>query len=343
MLVMMVGLLVLFAGCGKAGAASLVEEGMQYITALDYRSALASFDAAEANGEDERLIARGRGIAYIGLVDYEAAIEQLKLCLSASDGAVIEMDYDVNYYLAAAYQKTGSYEEAEAVYDAILALKPEETDAYYLRGNARLSAGAFEEAIQDFDMVIKLEPSNYKRLIQVYELLVLKGYEAQGTEYLETALRDRSEKMSDFDEGCINYYLGHYEEAQVLLEKAKSEGTADAYLYLGMAYEATGDYNYAITNVYNTYLNKNQGNAEIYNQLGLCYMKQKEYDRALEAFQNAMQIPDNGMMQTLQFNEIIAYEYLGEYTQATVLLDNYLKTYPDDQTAQREYEFLSTR
>ncbi len=342
-LMIMLALLFMLAGCGKQGVTSSVEEGMQYIAALDYRAALAAFDTAELNGEDERLIARGRGIAYIGLVEYEAAIENLKLCLAASDGTVIEMDYDVNYYLAAAYQKNGDFSEAETIYDAILALKPEETDAYYLRGNARLSQGKFEEAKADFDMVIRLEPNNYKRLIQVYELLVSKGYEAQGTAYLETALKERSEKMSDYDEGCIQYYLGHYEEAQVLLEKAKSEGTADAYLYLGMAYEATGDYNYAITNVYNSYLNKNQGNAEIYNQLGLCYMKQEEYDRALEAFQNAMQISDNGMMQTLQFNEIIAYEYLGEYTQATVLLDNYLKTYPDDETAQREYGFLSTR
>ena len=72
-------------------------------------------------------------------------------------------------------------------------------------------------------------------------------------------------------------------------------------------------------------------------------MKQGEYESALAAFQNAMQIPDNGMMQTLRFNEIIAYEYLGEFTQAAVLLDNYLKNYPDDETAQREYGFLSTR
>ncbi|MGN0432142.1 MAG: tetratricopeptide repeat protein [Lachnospiraceae bacterium] len=343
MLVIMAVLLVGVTGCGKKGTASSIEEGMQYITAMDYQGALNAFDAAEAGGEDERLIARGRGIAYIGLTDYEAAIENLKLCLAASDGAVIEMDYDVNYYLAAAYQKVGRYAEAEQIYDAILALKPQETDAYYLRGNARLSKGQFEAAKEDFGMVIKLEPANYGRLIQVYELLVSKGYGEQGIEYLETALSERADKMSAFDKGCINYYLGHYEEAQVLLEEAKKEGDADAYLYLGMAYEATGDYNYAITNVYTSYLNKGEGNAEIYNQLGLCYMKQGEYTLALEAFQNAMQVPDNGMLQTLQFNEIIAYEYLGEYTQATVLLDNYLKTYPDDETARREYGFLSTR
>ncbi len=331
------------SGCGNRGNVSAVAEGMQYIASMDYSAALDSFAAAEENGEDDRLIARGRGIACIGMTDYEGAVENLLICLSLSDGMITEMDYDVNYYLAAAYQKLGRFQEAEAVYDAILALKPGEADAYYLRGNARLSQGQFQAAKEDFDAAIKLNPSDFSRLIQVYEVLAANGYREPGREYLETALAERSAKMGAFDKGCINYYLGNYEQAQVLLEEAKSSGTADAYLYLGMSYEATGDYNYAITNVYTGYLNKNEGNAEIYNQLGLCYMKQGDYALALEAFQNAMQIPDNGMIQTLQFNEIIAYEHLGEYTQAAVLLDNYLKIYPDDAVAQREYIFLSTR
>lgn len=331
------------AGCGKNSANPALEEGMQYIADMDYNAALASFETARANGEDERLIARGMGIASIGLTDYEGAAEQLLYCLSLSDGTVTDLDYDVNYYLAAAYQKAGRYGEAEAVYDAILALRPEEADAFYLRGNARLCQGQYQTAKEDFDKVIELEPANYSRLIQVYEVLVTAGYKEPGQQYLTAALAERSEKMSDFDKGLINYYLGNYEQAQVLLEKARESGGADAFLYLGMSYEATGDYNYAITNVYTSYLSKNEGNAELYNQLGLCYMKQEDYVSALAAFQNAMKIQDNGMMQTLQFNEIIAYEYLGEYTQATVLLDNYLKTYPDDAAARREYGFLSTR
>ena len=52
---------------------------------------------------------------------------------------------------------------------------------------------------------------------------------------------------------------------------------------------------------------------------------------------------NSGMMQVLKMNEIVAYEKLGEYKQAAVLLGNYLKTYPDDETAKREYEFLKTR
>ena len=69
----------------------------------------------------------------------------------------------------------------------------------------------------------------------------------------------------------------------------------------------------------------------------------KEYTAALEAFQAGMQLKDTAMMQTLSFNEIVAYEFLGEYRQAQVLMENYLKNYPDDEQAKREYEFLSTR
>lgn len=332
-----------FSGCGSRGSVSAVAEGMQYIEAMDYNAAMASFATARENGEDARLIVRGMGIASMGLTNYEEAAQYFLTCLALSDGMVVAMDYDVNYYLAAAYQKMELYGEAEKIYDAILALRPGETDAYYLRGNARLSQGQYQTAREDFDKVIELEPTNFNRLIQVYEVLAAEGYRQMGQEYLEIALEERSDKMSAYDRGRIYYYLGNYEQAQVFLEQAKDSGDADSYLYLGMAYEATGDYNYAITNVYTSYLNRGEGNAEIYNQLGLCYLKQGEYASALEAFQNAMQMEENSMMQVLRFNEIVAYEYLGEYTQAAVLLDNYLKTYPDDAEARREYSFLSTR
>ena len=72
-------------------------------------------------------------------------------------------------------------------------------------------------------------------------------------------------------------------------------------------------------------------------------MAKGEYRKALDAFQAGMQLQNVTMMQTLSFNEIVAYEYLGDYRQASILMENYLKNYPDDAQAKREYEFLSTR
>lgn len=332
-----------FSGCGSNQTGSSLAAGMECIESMDYKAALAAFQTAEQNGEDGRLIKRGLGIAYIGLTDYDSAIDSFLQCLALSDGIVEEMDYDVNFYLAAAFQKSGKYSESEKVYDAILAMRPQDIDAYYFRGNARLSQEEYEDARVDFDKVIALEPYNFGRLIEIYEVLSDHGYKQIGEEYLETALSQREAKMTALDKGKINYYLGQFEKAQIFLEDAKSTGEAEAFLYLGMAYEATGDFNYAITNVYTSYLNKNKENPQIYNQLGLCYIKQEDYASALSAFQSAMQIADRDMIQALQFNEIVAYEFLGEYTQAAVLLDNYIKMYPDDEAARREYAFLSTR
>lgn len=330
------------AGCGKSKETENIKEGMAAIEAMDYQDAMSHFEAAVENGEDARLIARGMGIASMGLTDYEAAVSYFEECLSYSSGVVQNVDFDVNYYLAAAHCKNGDYGRAEQIYDAVLAMR-EDVEAYFLRGNARLEQGKTESSIEDFEKVLAMKPDDYDMLIKIYEILESHDMKEKGQVYLQTALKEREKKMSAYDKGRIYYYLGDYLQACVQLENAKKLGTADVYYYLGMSYEATGDFSYALNNVYVKYLNLNEGDARIYNQVGLCYMKQGDYALALEAFQKAMQIPDNGMMQTLQFNEIAAYEFLGEFDNAAALLNRYLQTYPDDAKALREYGFLSTR
>lgn len=333
---LMIGIL---TGCGSGTAK--VTEGMQLVEALDYQGALTAFDEAEGLGENSRLIARGRGIANMGLTEYDQAVEYFTQALELSSGWVQSVDYDMNYYLAAAYTKSEQPAEAKKVYDAILGLKPEEKDAYFLRGSVELELGDYESAKADFDRAITMDPKNYDRLIEIYEVLAEHGYREVGQEYLQNVL-DTAKQLDAYDSGRIYYYLGQYQKASLALEEAKDKGGADSYLYLGRSYEATGDYNYA-SSVYSNYLSKQGSNAEIYNQLGLCEMSKKEYQKALEAFQAGKQIEGNDLMQTLAFNEIVAYEYLEEYQKAAVLINTYLQNYPDDQTALREQQFLSTR
>jgi len=333
---MIIGVL---TGCGTEN--ENVSEGMNLIGELKYQEALTEFAEASEVGENERLIARGRGIAYMGMLDYEQAITCFKESLAGSNGFVQDIDFDINFYLASAYTKYGKYEEAKQVYDAILALR-EEKDAYFLRGNVLLELSDYEAAKADFDKVIAMDSKNYDRLIEIYRVLEHFGYRELGQQYLQTALDAGGSKMKAYDMGRIYYYMGEYQKAYIALEEARTEGNAESYLYLGKAYEATGDYNYAST-VYKDYLSKHTDNAEVYNQLGLCEMAKKDYQKALQAFQTAMQIEDNGIMQILAFNEIVTYEYMGEYKKAAVLLDSYLKMYPDDENAKREQQFLLTR
>jgi tetratricopeptide (TPR) repeat protein len=330
----------LLGGCNST--TEKTQEAMSLVQQLDYDAALLLFDEAESTGENERLIARGRGIAYMGLTDYEQAIGYFLEALSMGSGFVQPVDFDLNYYLAAAYVKNGQFEEAVETYDAILGLRPGEQDAYFLRGCALLEINEYERAKADFDKVLGMDPHNYDRLIQVYEALAHHGYQTAGRGYLTSALENGGKSLDVYDSGRIYYYLGEYQKAYIALEAAKENGGAESFLYLGRAYEATGDYNYA-ANVYNSYLAKEGGNAEVYNQLGICELAKGEYAKALTAFQAGKQLEDSEYLQALSYNEIVAYEYLGEYEKASVLLETYLKAYPDDGQARREQGFLSTR
>lgn len=327
--------------CACGSKADLVNEGMEMIQQLDYQGALTKLEEAETEGENIRLIARGRGIAYMGMMEYEKAIECFLEALSLSDGIVQDVDFDINYYLAAAYTKTGQYVLARQTYDAIIQLRPTE-DAFFLRGSVALAMGDYTGAKADFDTAVEKDPKNYDRLLRIYEALAQAGYREAGQEYLDDVLNAKDASLSSFDMGRIYYYMGEYQNACLEFEKAREDGNEESCLYLGKSYEALGDYNYA-SNVYNSYLAKNEGSAKLYNQLGLCEMAKKDYQKALSAFQSGLQQEDKEMRQTLSFNEIVAYEYLGDFDTALGLLNTYLDVYPDDETAKREKEFLSTR
>lgn len=334
--------LVLATGCGLTDKNENIQAGMAAVEVLDYDAAITSFEAAKEAGEDARLLYRGEGLAYMGKTQYADAAAAFETALSLSDGRVDQMDYDINYYLATAYYKQGEAEKAIAAYDAVIAMKPQERDAYYLRGVLETEQGKLEEALADFDKVIALQPSDFDRLIAIYCVLADYGYKDSGQAYLQAAMDNGTKGMTNFEKGRISYYLEDYENARNYLEKARDESGYEAVLFLGRTYETLGDNNYAIS-VYTTYLNSGEANPQVLNQMGLCKMQMRDYQGALEAFQSAMNLEDNGMMQVLKLNEIIAYEKLKEYKKAAVLMETYLKTYPDDETAKREYQFLQTR
>lgn len=329
------------SGC-RAQKDENIQQGMQQIEQLDYEGALTSFEAAVLNKENMQQIYRGQGLAYMGLTDYENAAVSLEKALSLSDARPDQLDYDINYYLATAYYRGGQTEKAIAVYQAITELRPEEKTAWYLKGTLELELGSTEVAQADFDKAIAVSKEDYDLRIDIFCSCSQYGYGEMGAAYLQEVLEDDKKKLSDYDKGRMSFYLGDYESAKLSLEKAREANGAGAVSMLGQTYEKLGDYNYAAS-VYSTYLETKQPDAEIYNQLGLCKLKVQDYEAALGAFQAGLSIEGNTMMQSLKFNEIVAYEYMGQFDKAKLAMEQYLALYPDDEKARREYTFLQTR
>lgn len=334
-------------GCGQESGVN-IDEGMAFIENLDYEGALQSFEKAIVNSEDLELAYRGQGIAYMGLTDYENAIAAFEKALSNADMFPGEMEYDINYYLATAKYKNNDFAGAVEVLNHIIDLRKKDEQALFLRGSAKVLNGDYEEGKVDLEQSISLSQKASERVIEVYKVVKEAGHEEEGRVYLNDLLNDPKTTLSDYEKGRLYYYLEDYENARNSLEQArtskkeKNYKESDIVLMLGQTYEKLGDVNYAAT-LYEDYLAGNEENDAIYNQLGLCRMGAENYEAALDAFEKALAMPQTNYLQTLKWNQIVCHEYLGDFTKAKVLAESYLKEYPDDEKAIREYEFLKTR
>lgn len=333
---------ILLCGCKIGSASEYTDAAFQAIRECRYEEALTSFDEAAEKGEEPQKIAGGRGIALAGLTRYDEAVDCYLDALSYSDLFADERDYELNYHLAEAYEKMGEPEKAKQIYTNILELDDRQMMALFLRGKIQLESGSYPLAKEDFQKTVALEKDGYDLRIEIAGLLSNAGYHEEGMEYLNLFLMENEKKLSDYDKGRIYFYMQDYENAKLSLELAKGENTENVILLLGKTYEQLGDYNYA-TSVYKNYLKDHTDAARIFNQLGLCKLKSEEYEEALSAFRSASNVENNGMEQTLLFNEMVANEYVGNFKQAYLLMEQYLQKYPEDETAIREFEFLKTR
>ncbi|WP_026528086.1 tetratricopeptide repeat protein [Butyrivibrio sp. VCD2006] len=344
-LIVMLGALLLSSGCGNLAGHKNVDRGLSYIESHEYEEAAACFDAAEAAGENQRILYRAKGILDKNLGQYDSAVENFLKSLAATSGIPGDMDFDTNYYLADVYIKQEKYDEAVEVYDAILALRKRDKDAYYMRGMARLYSGDHDGATIDFNKAIALAGRNYDLRIMIYKALSSNGYEDEGKAILESCLNNTDPNMTNYEKGQISYYLGNNADAQSYLELARNERDMDkapVVLLLGQTGEKQGDFNYAIS-VYKTFLAEDPDHPDIYNQLGLCQTNVGDYEGAVNSFEAGLALGNNEYSKALLMNEITAYEYAGNFAQAKTLMEKYRKAYPDDKDAEREEIFLSSR
>lgn len=343
-IVFLMGLMVvMLTACGGNKKTENLDKGMEAIELLNYDEAQSCFDAALEAGENARLVWRGKGIAYMGEIDYTNALSCFEEALKYGDYTPQDVDFDINFYMAVCHYKCGQLDEAIERYNAVLALRPKTVDAYFQRGIVELELSKLAEATADFEKAISLDSKNYGLYIDIYSALNERGYTQQGKTYLNVAMEKGEKNMSNYDKGRLYFYLEDYTNARNFLEQARSDGnrSEEVILLLGRSYEALNDSNYALK-LYDDYVTQ-APNGAIYNQMGLCYFAMEEYGSAINAFEKGLSAQDNLCKQQLAYNQIIAYEKTAQFEIAKTLMANYLKIYPDDEIAQREYEFLQTR
>lgn len=331
------------AGCAKKDTTDYISQGYEQLNNMEYVTAMQSFKSAVDSQQSLTEAYRGLGICYMSHGEYEMAVESFKNALAESGSTPQDIDFDINYYIGVCYHKLGMNEEAKERYDAILALRPKDVDAYMQRGTEYLYLKDPDAACADFDKALSLKKKDYSLYIDIYNILAETGYQQKGTDYLNKALNENDRKMSDYDKGYIYYCLGNYSSAKKCLEDARTDEKRgnEALLLLGQCYEKLNDTDFSI-NIYSKYLETNP-DAGVYNQLAVALMSKERYEEALEAIVNGLEVDSNECRQQLLYNRIVVYEYLGDYSKAYELATQYIVDYPSDESMAREILFLKTR
>jgi len=142
---------------GYSGKEALFDLASAYEAIPDFPKAAASYEKYIASGPAEVWNAQFRlGICRTGTGEYDAAIAAL---LEAQKGQ--PKDIKVRDALAAAYAKAGKLEDAEAVYNAMAGLNPNEAKTYYRQAYQMYDgAGKFGKAVGPLKKIIELDPKN---------------------------------------------------------------------------------------------------------------------------------------------------------------------------------------
>jgi hypothetical protein len=140
---------------------------------------------------------------------------------------------------------TGLDEEIVRRYDKVLALDPEDTDAWYYKGNSLMALGRYEEAVLCYDQVLALDPDSLS-----YDICQSKGRALDGLKRYEEAIYwfDKAiDFMPIFSDSWVlkgNSFnkLGRYEEAIKCYDKAieLSSRDADAWFSKGTSLDELG-------------------------------------------------------------------------------------------------------
>ena len=219
--------LLLLQGCAAGGTAEgAVAEAGRKMEALAYEEAIAIADGVIANGDaGMREAYRIKGIALVKTGYYEEAEDAFVQALSLSDGILTDMDFDISMYRALAFRKRGLYEQADAVYDNILAIRADDAAALYAKGCNLLTLERISDAYRCFDEAGKAagDAEDLQELyVLIYRSLAEAGYREAGLNQLDAAPYDPQTTLTPVEQynrtGLEHMARGEYEQATEAFE-----------------------------------------------------------------------------------------------------------------------------
>lgn len=331
----------LLTGCGGENQKTY-EQANADLEEANYDYALNEYQACISAGYKLAQSYRGSGIVKLRTGDYQGAIDDLTNALNDEKTGKSDRK-DLLEYRAAAELKAELYDQAMADCQTLAEDYSLNANDYYLTGCVALAMDSYDEASSNFSEAYGSD-STYEMAIQIYEAYLGQDMEADGTRYLEAALKTEAKTADDYCErGKVYYYMDDYENARTELTTAADKGSTEATLILGMVYMAQGDTSNA-RSFYQQYIDADGDDpAKGYNGLALCDISDGDYDSALQNISQGLGDATSDEMRDLLFNDIVVYEKKMDFSTALSKAQEYVQTFKDDDAAAKELTFLQSR
>ena len=196
--------------------------------------------------------------------------------------------------------------------------------------------------------------SSYDALAASYDGLMADGVYLRRAAYLERLFRRSAIPVRTvLDLGCgtgtiacllsqRGYRVTATDLSEEMLTQAADKGADRAYLALGKLYTSekkTEDAKAA----FQKYMEKHPKDADALEQLASIAADAGDYADAATYYKDAMEAASGDQVKELQKALVAVYEKNGDFASALEEAKDYVADYPEDETMQKEYEFLQTR
>ncbi len=224
-------------------------------------------------------------------------------------------------------------------------------------GIAAFKAGSYNEAITDFNESLSRKEWFTEKMDIDTKLYLAASYMRCG-EYLSayniynefiisknpTSLSKESlQKMSDLAFALDSIKSGDISEVSV--EKLKSElerGNTSVYLFLGLCYQQMEQYDEMLSS-FNSYIDTYGINTYIAYQMSSYYLGKGDLDNAVTYINKGLSCGDDLYKDKVLFNDIVVSETKLDYANALTKATTLINEYPENETYQKEYDFLYSR
>jgi tetratricopeptide (TPR) repeat protein len=265
----------------------------------NYEEALPNLAEALKRDPKNSITLLSRAEAFIAQKRLDEAIADLR---AAKD---IEPLARTKLRLASIYMQTKKYEEAVALYQALLKDEPANAEARAALAVAMIESGKGDEAIAQLESLIKAEPNRADLRAQLAELYLPAQPEKALEQYQFAAKLEPSQLNHQIGVGSAFVKLRRFQEAVTVLRQAMAQNPKEEIAYFAHTNLATAllemdDYLNA-ANEYIWILNyqKNRGDRKrtaltLY-FLGICLDKLADFEQALKAYEQflALASPEN--------------------------------------------------